>query len=80
MIIYKAILKYGYANFNLEILEYCEKSILLKREQHYIDILRPEYNILSKAGSTLNYKHSTEAILKAEFLQIKAEVYYLSAL
>ena len=56
--IYKAIIKYGYANFKLEILEYCDISVLLLREQYFIDNLKPEYNILSKAGSNLGYKHT----------------------
>jgi hypothetical protein len=46
LIIYRALLKYGYSNFSLEILEYCESNMLKKREQHYINILKPEYNIL----------------------------------
>lgn len=60
MLIYKALLKYGYSNFMLEILEYCEKSCLIEREQYYLDLLKPEYNILQKAGSTLGFKHSEE--------------------
>ncbi len=64
MPIYKAILKYGYTNFKLEILEYCSPDIVLLREQHYIDILKPEYNVLSVAGSTIGYKHTTETMEK----------------
>lgn len=37
MIINKALLKYGYSNFILEILEYCEPSDVISREQHYLD-------------------------------------------
>ena len=48
MLIHKALLKYGYSNFSLEILEYCNKNEIVVREQHYIDILKPEYNILTK--------------------------------
>jgi len=62
-LICKALLKYGYAEFRLEILEYCPSSIVLNREQFYIDKLNPEYNILKIAGSNLGYKHS-EASLK----------------
>jgi len=62
-LICRALLKYGYAGFRLEILEYCSISILLDREQFYIDKLNPEYNILKIAGSILGYKHS-EASLK----------------
>ena len=54
--IYSSILKYGYSNFRLEILEYCDKKFLINREQYYIDLLNPEYNILRKAGSRFGYK------------------------
>jgi group I intron endonuclease len=63
-IINNSLLKYGYCNFSLDILEYCEPSILIKREQYYIDTLNPEYNILKKAGSSLGYKHTKETLLK----------------
>lgn len=59
--IYSAILNHGHSNFKLEILEYCHKSEVLAREQYYLDLLKPEYNILQIAGSTLGYKHSEEA-------------------
>lgn len=58
MLINRALLKYGYSNFYLEILEYCISSVLIEREQYYLDLLKPEYNILSKAGSRLGSKHS----------------------
>jgi group I intron endonuclease len=64
MTIYKALLKYGYSNFQLEILEYCEPKNTMIREQHYMDICKPEYNILKTAGSTLGYKHKEEAKAK----------------
>jgi len=56
--IYKALVKYGYSNFKLEILEYSELNILIEREQYYLDLLNPQYNILKKAGSLLGFKHS----------------------
>jgi group I intron endonuclease len=58
MIIYKALLKYGYAGFRLEILEYCAVEVLIKKEQFYFDTFNPEYNILKVAGSPLGYRHS----------------------
>jgi group I intron endonuclease len=64
MIIYKALLAHGFENFTLEILEYCEPSVLIEREQYYIDLLNPEYNILKIAGSRLGAKHTIEAIAK----------------
>lgn len=60
----KALLKYGYSNFQLDILEYCEGSNLIEREQYYLDLLKPEYNILLIAGSSLGFKHKSETILK----------------
>lgn len=64
MAIYNAIIKYGYTNFKLEILEYCNPDIVLLREQYYIDLLKPEYNILSIAGSTFGYKHTADTLEK----------------
>ena len=49
--IYRSLIKNGYSNFKLEILEYCEVDILLEREQYYLDRFNPEYNILKIAGS-----------------------------
>lgn len=63
-LINKAILKYGYSKFKLEILEYCDRKVVINREQHYIDTFKPEYNILKFAGSALGYVHSAEAIEK----------------
>lgn len=38
-IIYRAILKNGYSNFSLEILEYCSAENTTLREQYYMDLL-----------------------------------------
>jgi group I intron endonuclease len=57
-IINNSLLKYGYNNFSLDIMEYCESSVLINREQYYLDRLKPEYNILKIAGSSFGYKHS----------------------
>jgi len=64
MLINKALLKYGYYNFSLEVLEYCDYSKLIIREQYYIDKLNPEYNILKIAGTNLGFKHSNISKLK----------------
>jgi hypothetical protein len=53
MVICRALLKHGYSHFTLEILEYCEPSCLIEREQYYLDLLNPEYNILKTAGSSV---------------------------
>jgi group I intron endonuclease len=59
-----ALLKYGHKNFTLEILEYCPKTKLLEREQFYLDLLVPDYNILKYAYSLLGFKHSQESLEK----------------
>jgi len=46
----RALLKYGYSNFKLEILEYCLPEDVINREQYYLDLLQPEYNIYKVAG------------------------------
>jgi group I intron endonuclease len=53
-----ALLKYGHKNFSLDILEYCPNTKLLEKEQFYLDLLIPEYNILKYAYSLLGFKHS----------------------
>lgn len=68
--IYKAILKHSYYNFKLEILEYItfpigmstkeKKQIILEKEQFYIKSLKPQYNILTNAGSRLGSKSTFE--------------------
>jgi group I intron endonuclease len=71
-LINRALLKHGYDKFSLEILEYCEPAAVISMEQHYLDLLKPEYNILKIAGSLLGYKHSLDTIakLKAKFTGI----------
>lgn len=63
-LICRALLKYGYSSFRLEILEYCDPSSIIEREQYYIDLLKPEYNILQVAGSLFGYKHTSESLEK----------------
>uniref|UniRef100_UPI002028B26D hypothetical protein n=1 Tax=Russula rosea TaxID=176822 RepID=UPI002028B26D len=53
-----ALIRYGYSNFSVTILEYCDKLDLLIREQFYFDKLNPQYNKL--AGSSLRSKNSQE--------------------
>jgi hypothetical protein len=36
------------------------KKTIEKREQYYLDMLKPNLNINKTAGSTLGYKHSEE--------------------
>jgi len=58
----KAWAFYGEDAFEFSVLEYvaANKKDLLGREQHYIDTICPEYNILRVAGSNLGFRHSRE--------------------
>lgn len=73
MAIYKAILKYGYFVFNLEILEYCDPDKVVVREQYYIDLLKPEYNLLKVAGSSLGFKHTEKTLKKFKVRKLSDE-------
>lgn len=58
MHINRALLKWGYSSFSLSVLEYCSIDVLIQREQYYLDLLKPDYNICITAGSTLGKLHS----------------------
>jgi group I intron endonuclease len=48
----------------LEILEHCSKEEVTLREQFYLDTLKPTYNILKLAGSSLGFKHYYSTIVQ----------------
>lgn len=52
--------KYGEDNFEFSTIEECEVMLLIEREQFYIDLIHPEYNICMRAGSILGFKHTQE--------------------
>lgn len=56
--------KYGADAFKFTILEACFVFALIFREQHYINLLSPVYNIATTAGSLLGMKHTLEARAK----------------
>jgi len=62
--IYRALLKNGYENFSLTILEYCSPEQCIEREDYYLCSLPHEYNILPKAGSWSGHKHSDKSKTK----------------
>jgi len=71
MRICRALLKHGYSNFSLEILEYCEPAKCLEREKYYINKLKPEYNTsLSPESPFLDLKHSIES---REKMRVKSQ-------
>jgi group I intron endonuclease len=64
LVISRALIKHGYSNFSLEILEYCDIANLTEREQYYMDKLNPKYNTLKIAGSSSGHKLSEETKAK----------------
>ena len=54
--------KHSAENFVFEIIEYVgDLTKLIEREQHYIDTLKPWYNLSPTAGNNLGIKHTLEA-------------------
>ena len=64
LVISRALIKYGYSNFSLDILEYCDIKDLTEREQYYMDKLNPKYNTLKIAGSSSGHKLTEETKAK----------------
>lgn len=50
--------KYGIKSLLFDVLEYCDKLVLISREQYYIDTLKPFFNVCLTAGSTLGINHT----------------------
>ena len=57
----------------MEILEYCDKNNVIEREQYYMDLIKPQYNIVEIAGYT-SYKHTPESISKMRDFVLSDEV------
>lgn len=52
---------YGGENFTFAVLEsVSDPGSLIEREQYYLDLLSPEYNLSPTAGSALGVKHTDE--------------------
>ena len=64
IVLQRAVDKYEIENFEFEIIEECSKEELLIKEQYYMDLLSPKYNICKIAGSPLGTKQSKEACEK----------------
>lgn len=56
----KAFRKYGIANFKFEVLEECSIEQLNVKEQYYIQILKPIYNMNKGGKGNLGHKLSNE--------------------
>lgn len=69
----KAFNKYGEDGLVFSIVEYCNPSDLLSREQFFLDTLKPKYNILREAGRVTGFVMSEES--KAKRLKTMKERY-----
>ena len=56
----RAFNKHGEQSFNFNILGYYPPCFVLKAEQHFIDTIKPEYNICKTAGSRVGVPNSQE--------------------
>jgi hypothetical protein len=72
MPINNALLKYGYSNFTLTILEICDKDSLMSREKHFFEVYYPEYNILKTPGSPYRGSGWTHSEATIENMRIAA--------
>lgn len=52
--------KHGLNVLKTSIIEFCPKEKLIEREQYYMDLLKPEFNMCPIAASNLGLKHSEE--------------------
>lgn len=52
--------KYGEELFMYTVLEYCNEKIRFEREQYYIDVIHPEYNLTSHVTANTEYSPTQE--------------------
>ena len=68
-----AFAEYGKEAFIFEILEKTDPENLLIREQHYLDMLKPEYNISPLAASCSVPQHPLEALHNDKMRALRLE-------
>lgn len=68
-LICRALLKYGYDNFKLEIIEYCTLDVIADREQYWISELNPSYNLVKVVEGNFVYSHTAESRQKMSEFQ-----------
>ena len=62
MYICNSLIKYDYCNFSLTILEYCSPDKCLERENYYLKLFKPEYNIAQDPTAPFSgRKHSDKS-------------------
>lgn len=56
--------KYGLEGLTFKILEICTPEECITREQYWMDTLKPYYNIVKYAATTLGYRHTEEYLIR----------------
>lgn len=56
--------KYGKESFEFKVIEHCDKEDCIKREQYYLDLYKPYYNICLNAQNRSGVKASKETLEK----------------
>lgn len=59
-----SFLKYSLANFTFDVLEFCNKEVLIDREKHFINMIKPEYSIDYEVTSNRSSLKSKEYSIK----------------
>lgn len=82
-LICKALIKFGFNNFSLSILEYCKPDILLAKEQFFITALKPQYNIRksvskNKSIEPVSFLDGTPILPKASKTKKSPQIIYPS--
>lgn len=73
--------KYGEDNFIYGVLEYCSKDLQFEREQYYLDLIHPEYNltynVIANTGKSLSEetKKKISETLKAKYASGEIQTY-----
>lgn len=57
-----AFKKYGFSSFSLVVLEYCSIETITEREQYWIDLLEPPYNMQRKAYALYSSSQALKSI------------------
>ena len=61
--------------FYYDVIEICNSNDCIKKEQYWIDLLKPHYNLCKKAGSSLGVKFTSESKKRISESKLK---WYLS--
>ena len=57
---------YGRESFIFEVIEYCDRNIMLEREQYYFDLIKPSYNAWNNVYNAKGRSYSLEVLKKLQ--------------